>query len=195
MRNKTVQSWLIAALIAVTCGGYIYAQINSVTGVGQGTDWPPFSADLAKKAVVLKRFNAGLNKTLPTPQPAAGALGGYGWAPYLQVAMTHVISSDSATKGVRLFVGDQGDAITIINSSATAANMFPADGGTINGAAANVGVVIAASKGVYAYCTSPNNWCVFDTAARAAAVATPTASPTATPTASPTATLVPTPTP
>ena len=195
MRNKTLQSWLIAALIAVTCGGYIYAQINSVTGVGQGTDWPPFSADLAKKATVLKRFNAGLNKTNPTPVPAAGADGSYGWSQYIGVGNFHVISSDGATKGVRLFVGDQGDQVVLINQSATAANLFPADGGKINGGVANNGVIIPASKGVIAICTIANNWWIFDLPARATAAVTPTATPSATPTASPTATLVPTPTP
>jgi hypothetical protein len=81
---------------------------------------------------------------------------------------TTFITSDSAAKGVRLPSGAAGDIMEIINNSATAAKLYPATGGTLNGLTANAAVVIPASKGVRCFCSAANTWTVFDMNARAA---------------------------
>ena len=86
------------------------------------------------------------------------------------LAATNVvyITSDSAAKGVKLPTGASGDIIEVINNSATAAKLYPATGGTLNGQAVNAASVIPASKGVTCYCSAANTWTVFDMPARAA---------------------------
>ncbi len=110
-------------------------------------------------------------KVIATPVAAAGAGAGAGSAAALGSGNILTISSDGATKGVILVTGVAGDVVYILNTSATAANLFPATGGTINGGGANVGCAIAASKGVICVCTAANTWTVFDFAAHAGASA------------------------
>ncbi len=76
-----------------------------------------------------------------------------------------LISSDSADKGVKLPTGVAGDIMHVINTSATAAKLYPATDGTINGAAANANVTVPASKGNLCFCTGADTWTVFDMAA------------------------------
>lgn len=79
------------------------------------------------------------------------------------------ITSDGATKGVKLPTGVQGMRIEVINNSATACELYAATGGTINGAAANASMVIPASKGVICFCTAADTWVAFDMTAKATA--------------------------
>lgn len=79
------------------------------------------------------------------------------------------ITCDSAAKGVRLPSGAAGDIMEIINNSATAAKLYPATGGTMNGLTANAAVVIPASTGVRCFCSAANTWTAFDLTARSAA--------------------------
>lgn len=110
-------------------------------------------------------------KVIATPVAAAGAGGGAAGAAALGSANIVTISSDGATKGVKLQTGVAGDLVYVLNTSATAANLFPATGGTINGGGANVGCAIAASKGAICVCTAADTWTVFDFTAHAGAAA------------------------
>jgi hypothetical protein len=58
----------------------------------------------------------------------------------------------------------------IINNSSTAARLYPATGGTLNGLATNVAVFVPASKGVRCFCTAADTWTVFDMTAKATSV-------------------------
>jgi hypothetical protein len=82
---------------------------------------------------------------------------------------TAFITSDSAAKGVKLTAGNAGDRKVVINNSSTASNLYPATGGTLNGLAANAGVVIPASTGVQCFCSAADTWTVFDMPAKATA--------------------------
>lgn len=108
---------------------------------------------------------------LATPVAATGAGGGVGGAAAVSLNSVVVISSDGATKGVKLNTGVAGDVVHIINSSGTAANLFAASGGTINGGSADAGCAIAASTGVMAICTAADTWTVYDLPAKASAAA------------------------
>jgi hypothetical protein len=124
---------------------------------------------------------AGGNKTLwmqsstsgciATPVAATGAGGGVAGAAALGSARVVLISSDGATKGVKLPTGVKDDIVFVLNTSATAANLFAASGGTINGGGANVGCAVAASKGALCFCTAADTWTVFDLPAHAGAAA------------------------
>lgn len=86
----------------------------------------------------------------------------------LAATNTTYITSDSAAKGVKLPTGAPGDIMEVINTSATAAKLYPATSGILNGQAANAGVVIPASKGVRCFCSAIDTWTVFDMTAKAA---------------------------
>ena len=88
-----------------------------------------------------------------------------------QLARANIVhvSSDSATKGVKLATGVMGDEITVVNDSATACELYAASGGTVNGLAADASVVVPASKGVWCQCTAADTWIVFDLTAKATA--------------------------
>lgn len=95
-----------------------------------------------------------------TPTAATGST--YLDAAALDATNTTFITSDSAAKGVKLPTGAAGDIMEVINSSATAAKLYPATGGAINGLATNAAVVIPASKGVRCFCSAADTWTVFD---------------------------------
>lgn len=102
---------------------------------------------------------------------ATGAGGGVSGAAELPAQNVILVSSDGATKGVKLPFNQQGDWCQIINTSSTALNLFAKSGGTINGGSADAGCAIPASKGVFCYCTTTDTWKVFDMAAAASAAA------------------------
>ena len=81
------------------------------------------------------------------------------------------ISSDGATKGVKLPTGVAGHVVYVLNTSGTAANIFAAAGGTLNAQSADTGRAIPASKGVICICTAADTWTVFDLTALAGAAA------------------------
>lgn len=112
-----------------------------------------------------------LFKTIATPVAAAGAGGGVAGAAALGAGNFLFVSSDGATKGVKLLTGVAGDVKFIVNTSATACNLFAASGGTVNGGGANVGCAIPASKGVFAVCSAADTWTIFDLTAHAGATA------------------------
>jgi len=102
----------------------------------------------------------------PTPVAATGSIAGDAAA--LATTNTTYITCDSSAKGVKLPNGSAGDIMEVINNSATAAKLYPATGGVLNGQAANAAVVIPASKGVRCFCSSADTWTVFDMTAKAA---------------------------
>jgi predicted RecA/RadA family phage recombinase len=106
-------------------------------------------------------------KVVTTAVAAAGAT----VADAGQLARANIVhvSSDGATKGVKLATGVMGDEITIINDSGTACELYAASGGTINGLVADASVVIPASKGVWCQCTAADTWIAFDLPAKASA--------------------------
>lgn len=86
------------------------------------------------------------------------------------LAATNVtfITSDSAAKGVKLPNGQAGDILEVINNSSTAAKLYPATGGTLNGLGTNAAVLVPASKGVRCFCSAADTWTVFEMTAKAA---------------------------
>lgn len=100
-----------------------------------------------------------------TPVAAAGSTTSD--AAPLAATNTTIITCDSAAKGVKLPNGAVGDIMSVINNSSTAAKLYPATGGTLNGLSANAAVVIPASKGVTCFCSATDAWTVFDMTARA----------------------------
>ena len=105
-----------------------------------------------------------------TPVAAAGST----VADAAQLPSTTIvhISSDSATKGVKLPpVTGAGKIMLIINTSATAAELYAEATGQVNGLAANASVVIPASKGVLCFSTGAKKWTVFEMTALASASA------------------------
>jgi hypothetical protein len=105
-----------------------------------------------------------------TASPTAAAGSTTSDAAPLAATNTTFITSDSTAKGVKLPTGAAGDIMEIINNSSTAARLYPATGGTLNGLAANAAVFIPASTGVRCFCTAANTWTVFNMTARATAV-------------------------
>ena len=100
-----------------------------------------------------------------TPTVAAGSTNAD--AEPLAATNTTFITCDSTAKGVKLPNGAAGDIMSVINNSATAAKLYPATGGTLNGLSANAAVVIPASKGVTCFCSATDTWTVLDMTARA----------------------------
>lgn len=79
------------------------------------------------------------------------------------------ISSDGATKGVKLPTGVAGQFQIVENTTATACELYAATGGTVNGLAANASVVVPASSGVLCLCFAADTWIVYDLPAKATA--------------------------
>ncbi len=88
-----------------------------------------------------------------------------------QLAATAVvhITSDGATKGVKLPTAVAGMKIRVINDSATACELYAAAGGTVNGLTADASIVVPASKGVDCEADTSTAWTVFDLPAKATA--------------------------
>lgn len=141
------------------------ADALSIKDAGGGADILVITTTNSAELVA---FNVPIRpKTTTTPVAAAGS----SVADAGQLSRSNVvhITSDGATKGVKLATGVDGDRCTIINDSGTAAELYAAAGGTVNGLAADASVVIPASKGVECYCTGADTWIVFDMAAKASA--------------------------
>tara|TARA_R110000868_G_scaffold104347_3_gene287398 strand:- start:316 stop:1008 length:693 start_codon:yes stop_codon:yes gene_type:complete len=79
------------------------------------------------------------------------------------------ITSDGSGKGVKLQTGVMGDEITVVNDSSTAAELYAASGGTVNGLSPDASVVVPASKGLWCQCTAADTWICFDLPAKATA--------------------------
>lgn len=67
---------------------------------------------------------------------------------------TVATAGDSAV----LPVGITGMQITVVNTTATSMNVFPATGGTINALAANTALAVTNAAPTIFYCTGPNAW-------------------------------------
>lgn len=109
---------------------------------------------------------AGL-KVNATPVAAAGSTVADAGA--LNSANIGKVSSDGATKGVKLPTGVAGQFQIVENTSSTACELYAASGGTVNGLSADASVVIPASKGVLCLCMSADTWIVYDLPAKATA--------------------------
>lgn len=106
-------------------------------------------------------------KTNATPVAAAGT--DVSNAGSLASANFAKVSSDGATKGVKLPTGVAGQFQIIENTSSTALELYAASGGTVNGLTADASVVIPASKGVLCLCFAADTWIVYDLPAKATA--------------------------
>lgn len=104
-----------------------------------------------------------------TAAATAAAGSTYSDAEPLAATNTTFITCDSTAKGVKLPTGAAGDIMSVINSSSTAAKLYPAAGGTLNGLSANAAIVVPASKGVLCFCSAADTWTVFDMNAKATA--------------------------
>lgn len=106
-------------------------------------------------------------KGITTPVAAAGST--VADAGQLGAANVVHLTSDSAAKGVKLGTGVAGQIVEVINDSSTAAELYAASGGTVNGLSADASVVIPASKGVRCFCTAADTWLAYDMPAKATA--------------------------
>lgn len=108
-----------------------------------------------------------LTGTTATPVAAAGST--VADAGQLTGTLITNITSDGATKGVKLPTGVAGMMQIVINGSATACELYAASGGTVNGLSADASIVVPASKGVLCLCNAADTWVVYDLPAKATA--------------------------
>jgi hypothetical protein len=123
---------------------------------------------LTSKTLTSPVLNA-LPKFQNTVTPVAAAGTTVADAAALASTMINHITSDGATKGVKFPTATQNMLMIVINNSSTAAELYAASGGTVNGLSADASVVIPASKGVLAFATGADTWIVFDMPAKATA--------------------------
>lgn len=146
-----------------TIGGATVFAANKGLTVTAGTSAFDFSGGTGvfKTSAGLNTFSGKASfKTIATPVAAAGST--HSNAAALGSGNELYISSDSAAKGVILVAGAIGDMVNVINTSATAAILYPASGGTINGLSADAGILIPASKGTLLFCSAADTWTAFD---------------------------------
>jgi hypothetical protein len=110
---------------------------------------------------------SGVDNITATPVAAAGST--VADAGQLAASAVVLITSDGATKGVKLPTGVAGMVIDVINGSATACELYAASGGTVNGLSADASVVVPASKGLRCFCTAADTWIAYDLPAKATA--------------------------
>jgi hypothetical protein len=113
--------------------------------------------------------NTGIMKIGQTVTPVAAAGSTVADAGQLGSSSIVHITSDSATKGAKLDTGVANQVVFVFNDSATAAELYAASGGTINGLSADASVVVPASKGLLCICTGADTWIAFDMTALATA--------------------------
>lgn len=123
---------------------------------------------LTNKTLTSPVLNA-MPKFQNTVTPVAAAGSTVADAGQLASTIVNHITSDGATKGVKFPTGAQNHLMIVINNSGTAAELYAASGGTINGLSADASVVIPASKGVIAFATGADTWIAFDLPAKATA--------------------------
>lgn len=110
----------------------------------------------------------GLTTNSHTLTPVAAAGSTVADAGQLPSTLACHITSDSATKGVKLPAVTAGGVVMIvINNSATAAELYAESTGTVNGLSAGASVVVPASKGVLCISTAAKTWKAFDLPAAA----------------------------
>lgn len=153
LTNKTLTSPVIAAG-------------NTASGSGANT-WAGSTGTFITSTGLNTLSGKVAQKTIATPVAAAGST--VSDAGQLGSANVVVVSSDGATKGVKMQTGVAGDVVWVINSSATACELYAATGGTVNGLSANASIVLPASKGVICICTAADTWTVYDLTAKATA--------------------------
>lgn len=167
--NTALQATGITLVGAAAAGGMAITTTSSGTDESLTVDAKGAGTltlnGTATGAVILAR--QARFKVVTTAVAAAGST--VADAGQLAAANIVHVSSDGATKGVKLATGVMGDEITIVNDSATACELYAASGGTINGLSADASVVIPASKGIWAQCTAADTWIAFDLAAKATA--------------------------
>lgn len=161
LTNKTITAAVIKT--GLTASGSAANTFASSTGTfitssGANT----LSGDVTIAAT--KRFMVSV---VATPVAATGS--DQSGAAALSTSDIVTISSDSAAKGVKLVTTAAGNKKILINTSATAAVLYPVSGGTLNGLSANAGVVIAASKCYYIVATAADTWTVLEAAKATAA--------------------------
>lgn len=111
----------------------------------------------------------GLTKLQNTVTPVAAAGSTVADAGALASTTFNHITSDGATKGVKLPTTAQNQFGYVINNSSTAAEFYAASGGTVNGLSADASVVIPASKGLFWFATAADTIIAFDLPAKATA--------------------------
>lgn len=109
------------------------------------------------------------NSNTTTPVAAAGST----VADAGQLPSTHIshVTSDGATKGVKLPAVTAGGVVMIVinDTAGTACELYAESTGSINGAAADASMVIPAAKGVICISTAAKTWVAFDLTAKASA--------------------------
>lgn len=168
------QSFVTLALTQELTNKTLTAQVVKTGLTASGAAANDFSASTGTFLTSTGTNTLGGNtlfKLIATPVAATGAAGGVAGAAALGAGNFLTVSSDGATKGVKLLTGAAGDVKWVINTSSTACNLFAASGGTINGGSADAGCAIPASKGVLCICTATNAWSVYDFTAKAGAAA------------------------
>ena len=94
-------------------------------------------------------------RNIDTAIVAAGTVTGD--ATPLGAELNHVGTTASST-GVRLPVGVPGMRVIVFNGGANTLKVYPASGGTLNGAAADAEISIATLVNLVCYCYLSNKW-------------------------------------
>lgn len=126
-------------------------------------------AAVALAQTLTNKTLGGLTKVSHTLTPVAAAGTTVADAAALNATIINHITSDGATKGVKLPTTAQGQFGWVINNSSTAAEFYAAAGGTVNGLSADASVVIPASKGLFWFATAADTIIAFDLTAKATA--------------------------
>lgn len=174
--NTTVTLPAVTATLASLAGTEslsnktLVAPVISTGLTASGSASNNFAGSTGVFATSTGRNNLGGFVSVPTTTTPVAAAGST-VADAAQLPLTNIahITSDGAAKGVKLQTGVKNDVVWVINDSSTAAELYAASGGTVNGLSADASVVIPASKGVWCQCTAADTWIVFDLPALATA--------------------------
>lgn len=142
----------------------IYTYFVTTTGTQTLTN-KTLTAPTLNSAVLGALIRSSLTAT---PVAAAGTT--VADAAQLPSTIISFITSDGATKGVKLpAVTAAGVVMLVFNNSSTAAELYAESTGAINGASADASMVIPASTGVLCISTAAKTWKVWNATALASA--------------------------
>jgi hypothetical protein len=110
------------------------------------------STALTQLGVPAEAANKLGNATTGTPPTAVPALAGVGTAQTgakaVKINAARLTTAGGATAFVLDTAWEIGDTITLFNTSATTALLFPQSGGAINGGSTNASIAVAQNTGV-----------------------------------------------
>jgi hypothetical protein len=141
-----------AATSATTAGTVTTAAQPNITSTGTLTSLTVSGNITAQNSIILTNY---MIQSVATGISAAGSTQGTATALAKDI---NVVSTVSAGQGVVLPTAVAGMRITVMNTSATALNVYPATGAAVNGAAANAAYSLLAGGRLDYIATSTTQW-------------------------------------